>query len=202
MRGRMVITNGIESLLASLHPKVTWESSELRVASSVDLDIELDGRGLILSPSVFLPDKTCVLVRSERQSGVPALVFSTPLDLSDLESPAEQSEDEGDRALAALVGATRAAALRALSESGTTGDLSERLGISLSGASKQATVLREAGLITTVRHRTTATHTLTPLGLALLQGALPAELSRALSKPPGPDTPQVGELQGNPKSHG
>ncbi|MEV6807693.1 hypothetical protein [Streptomyces sp. NPDC051132] len=80
MRGRMAITHGIEFLLAGLHPKVTWESSELRVASSFDLDIKLDGRGLILSPSVFLPDKTCVLVRSERQSGVPALVFSTPLD--------------------------------------------------------------------------------------------------------------------------
>ncbi|MFH9656804.1 ArsR/SmtB family transcription factor [Streptomyces sp. NPDC017248] len=199
MRGRMAITHGIEFLLAGLHPKVTWESSELRVASSFDLDIKLDGRGLILSPSVFLPDKTCVLVRSERQSGVPALVFSTPLDLNDLESPPEEAEEEGDRALAALVGATRAAALRALAESGTTGDLSDRLGISLSGASKQATVLREAGLITTLRNRTTATHTLTPLGLALLQGELPAELSRALGTPPGPVTPRVGEPRGVPK---
>ncbi|WKX74029.1 helix-turn-helix transcriptional regulator [Streptomyces sp. XD-27] len=199
MRGRMAITNGVEFLLAGLHPKVTWESSELRIASSFDLDIKLDGRGLTLSPSLFLPDKTCVLVRSERQSGVPALVFSTPLDLNDLESLPEESEDEGDRALAALVGATRAAALRALSESGTTGDLSDRLGISLSGASKQATVLREAGLITTLRNRTTAMHTLTPLGLALLQRKLPAELTRLLGNPGGPGNPRVGELRGSPR---
>ncbi len=175
VRGRIAITNGVEFLLAGLHPKVTWESSELRIASEADLEIQLDGRGLLLCPSLFLPDKTCVLVRSERQSSLPALVFSVPLDLHLLESPSEEAGTEGDRALAALVGATRAAALRALSESGTTGDLSDRLGISLSGASKQATVLREAGLITTLRNRTTAMHTLTPLGLALLQRELPTE---------------------------
>ncbi|MCX5208771.1 ArsR family transcriptional regulator [Kitasatospora sp. NBC_00240] len=183
VRGRMAITNGIEFLLAGLHPKVTWESPELHIASDLDLDIKLDGRGLILSPSLFLPAKTCVFVPSERQSGVPALVFSVPLDLNDLESAPEESEVEGDRALSALVGATRAAALRALSESGTTGDLSGRLGISLSGASKQATVLREAGLITTLRNRTTAMHTLTPLGLALLQRELPAEVADILGSP-------------------
>ncbi|MFJ8755098.1 ArsR/SmtB family transcription factor [Streptomyces sp. NPDC102441] len=193
VRGRMSITNGVEFLLAGLHPKVTWESSELRIASDLDLDIKLDGRGLILSPSLFLPDKTCVFVRSERQSSVPALVFSVPLDLNDLDSAPEESEVEGDRALAALVGATRAAALRALAESGTTGDLSDRLGISLSGASKQATVLREAGLITTLRNRTTAMHTLTPLGLALLQRELPAELT---GMPGGPRRPWAGELRG------
>ncbi|ROQ34859.1 DNA-binding transcriptional ArsR family regulator [Streptomyces sp. PanSC19] len=186
VRGRIAITNGVEFLLAGLHPKVTWESSELRIASPTDLEITLDGRGMILSPSLFLPDKTCVLVRSERQAGVPALVFSVPLDLNDLESPSEESGVEGDRALAALVGATRAAALRALSESGTTGDLSDRLGISLSGASKQATVLREAGLITTLRNRTTATHTLTPLGLALLQRELPAEVTGPWGHPGEP----------------
>ncbi|WP_405859843.1 winged helix-turn-helix domain-containing protein [Streptomyces sp. NBC_00090] len=199
VRGRIAITNGVEFLLAGLHPKVTWESSELRVASNVDLDITLDGRGLILSPSLFLPDKTCVLVRSERQSRVPALVFSVPLDLNDLESPPEESEVDGDRALAALVGATRAAALRALSESGTTGDLSDRLGISLSGASKQATVLREAGLITTLRNRTTAMHTLTPLGFALLQRELPAEVA---SGPGRPGNPRTGELRDGPRPRG
>ncbi|WP_188307766.1 ArsR family transcriptional regulator [Streptomyces sp. CBMA123] len=199
VRGRMAITNGIEFLLAGLHPKVTWESSEMHIASDLDLDIKLDGRGLILSPSLFLPAKTCVLIRSERQSSLPALVFSVPLHLNDLEPAPEESGVEGDRALAALVGATRAAALRALSESGTTGDLSDRLGISLSGASKQATVLREAGLIATIRNRTTATHTLTPLGLALLQGDLPTELT----SPPGtPGHPQAGELRGNPRSRG
>ncbi|MFD3991477.1 ArsR/SmtB family transcription factor [Streptomyces sp. NPDC058583] len=193
MRGRIAITNGVEFLLAGLHPKVTWESSELRIASHLDLDITLDGRGLILSPSLFLPDKTCVLVRAERQSSVPALVFSVPLDLNDLESPAEESEVEGDRALAALVGATRAAALRALSESGTTGDLSDRLGISLSGASKQATVLREAGLITTLRNRTTAMHTLTPLGLALLQRELPTMVTARSGIPGIPRQPQPND---------
>jgi len=167
-RGRMAITNGVECLLTALHPKMTWKSPVLEIASETDREVCLDGEGLILSPSLFLAEKTCVFIESEKQSGMPALVFSVPVDPLELSDPCEAS-DTGDRALGALVGATRAAALRALAEAGTTGELSDRLGISLAGASKHATVLRKAGLIVTLRNRTTALHTLTPLGMALLQ---------------------------------
>jgi DNA-binding transcriptional ArsR family regulator len=171
----MAITNGMDFLLTALHPKVSWHSSMLEIASDVDADLDLDGRGLVLSPSLFLEDKSCVVLEYEKQTGMPVLVFAVPVDLDELETTEDEFESGGDRALGALVGATRAAALRALAESGTTGDLSDRLGISLSGASKQATVLREAGLITTLRNRTTAVHTLTPLGVALLQRKIPVE---------------------------
>ncbi|AOS64076.1 ArsR/SmtB family transcription factor [Actinoalloteichus hymeniacidonis] len=168
VRGRMAITNGVETLLSALHPKVSWNSPVLEIASEQDHDVYLDGRGLVLSPSLFLLEKNCVFIDSEKQSGMPALIFSVQSDPHELSDPFDVWES-GDRALGALVGATRAAALRALVESGTTGELSDRLGISLSGASKHATVLRKAGLIITSRNRATALHTLTPLGMALLQ---------------------------------
>lgn len=192
VRGRIAITNGIESLFGALHAKVAWHSPVLEVASETDMDISLDGRGLVLCPSLFLGDRNCVFLESEKQTGLPSLVFSVPGDPDGLVDPGAEQESAGDRALGALVGSTRAAALRALTESGTTGDLSERLGLSLSGASKHATVLREAGLITTFRNRTSALHTLTPLGMALLHNGLFGEgrdeqlRGRAPARPPAP----------------
>lgn len=50
----------------------------------------------------------------------------------------------------------------------TTSELAQRIGISPGGASQHATVLREAGLVVSHRHRNTVRHTLTGLGAGLL----------------------------------
>ncbi|GLZ36648.1 winged helix-turn-helix domain-containing protein [Actinokineospora sp. NBRC 105648] len=166
--GRVAITSGVEGLLGALHPKVNWVAPVLEIPDAADRDIHLRGRGLSLSPSVFLSGRTAVVVRSERATGVPAMVFGVPAtsDLWRVDEPNEQ-------ALEALVGHTRAAALRALTESCTTSELSQRLGISLAGASKHATVLRKAGLVMTARNRNSVTHSLTGLGVALLKSREP-----------------------------
>jgi DNA-binding transcriptional ArsR family regulator len=78
------------------------------------------------------------------------------------------------RSLAALLGHTRAAVLGALDRPGTTGELARRTGVLPSSASQHATVLREAGLVRTVRDGKAVRHTLTPLGAALrTRGTLP-----------------------------
>ena len=167
-RARIAITSGVECLLSTLHPKMRWNPPVLEIAHSTEQDIYLSGRGLRLSPAVFLYHKTCVVVDEPTPDGRPTVVFSTPSSvdmLSDLVGYGEPDE----QALGALVGYTRAAALQALTDSCTTGELSQRLGISLAGASKHARVLRQAGLVTTARHRNTALHSLTPLGMALLR---------------------------------
>ncbi|MEU3166762.1 winged helix-turn-helix domain-containing protein [Streptosporangium sp. NPDC006930] len=167
--GRIAITNGVECLLETLHPRLCWNPPVLEIPDAEDRDVHLNGRGLLLSPSLFLQGRNHLFLDRENETGLPALVVSAPCTsavMSDLmETPAPD-----DEALGALVGHTRAAALQALTESCTTGGLSERLGISLAGASKHATVLRKAGLITTARNRNTALHTLTSLGMALLHG--------------------------------
>jgi DNA-binding transcriptional ArsR family regulator len=176
-RGRIAITNGVERMLGTLHPKVRWNAPVLEIPDQGTHDLHLDGRGLVLSPSLFLLSRPGLVVDAEPETGGLALVFSAPVCgaiatqlLGDVEAPRGP-------ALGALLGHTRAAALRVLAESCTTGELSERLGISLAGASKHATVLRHAGLITTERNRNTALHTLTSLGLALLR-------TRKVSAPP------------------
>jgi DNA-binding transcriptional ArsR family regulator len=168
VRARTTVANGVQWLLTTLHPAARWVPPVLEVPSRTDRDVVLAGRGLLLSPALFLHDRTCALIEPTRGSGQPVLAFPAHFDAIARPHHAEDGA-AGDRALGALVGHTRAAALRALADSCTTSELSDRLGISLAGASKHAAVLREAGLITTTRQRNTVLHILTPLGTALLR---------------------------------
>ncbi|WP_158834740.1 ArsR/SmtB family transcription factor [Streptomyces sp. NRRL S-350] len=165
-RGRIAIAHGSERLLSAIHPTLRWNAPVLEVRGGPDRDVHLGGRGLVLSPSFFLNDPSCVFIDDDREAGGPAVYFP----IGSAAKPGIWDSWEADeQALGALVGHTRAAALQALTDSCTTGELAERLGISLAGASKHAAVLRRAGLITTARNRNTALHTLTTLGMALLQ---------------------------------
>lgn len=186
-RGRIAIANGVERMLSTLHPRILWNPPVLEVPDERDHDIHLGGRGLVLTPSLFLLGRPCVVVDAERETGLPALVFATPVNVTVatllLDDAAPREKAPKGQALGALIGHTRAAALRVLAESCTTGELSARLGISLAGASKHATVLRRAGLITTERNRNTALHSLTSLGVALLRSRRTTALD-VIDQPP------------------
>lgn len=158
LRAEMLLRGGVDALLTTLHPTWRWQPPTLHLPSSRDTDIPLCGRGLLLLPSYFTvtplvryhPDESTVLLYPMRQSADPA------------------TAPRG--ALASLLGRTRAAVLAALLSPATTTVLAERTNISLAGASQHATILRDAGLITTQRTGTTVLHALTPLGHALLDG--------------------------------
>ncbi|WP_175408071.1 helix-turn-helix transcriptional regulator [Streptomyces sp. TRM64462] len=172
-RGRISMTGGVERLLATLHPRITWRPPVLEVhdGQGADRTVRLDGRGLLLCPTVFLPGRVGLVVESERETGMAALVFPAPAATT---RPAELwgGADTSVQALSALVGQTRAAALRELTAACSTSQLADRLGISSAGASQHTAVLRESGLITTRRVRNNVVHTVTPLGMALLNGRL------------------------------
>ncbi len=168
LRMRVAITKGFDGLLSTLCPGVTWKFPVLEIPGPVAPgDIHLGGRGLLIEPSLFLTRKQCVFIESERFSRLPAVVFPA--------SPAvgfqlASGTDDYNIALGALIGHSRAAVLEVLAEGCTTGELSRHIGLSLAGASKHATVLRQAGLVSTLRHHNTAFHVATPLGQALLRG--------------------------------
>lgn len=168
-RARVALTNGLARLLDNLHPTLQWNDSVLEVAGGKDRDVSLGGQGLVLSPSFFLSGQSCVFVEYERETGGPVLFFPMSPDRRKDAWRGHGTEKDEESALGSLVGHTRAAALQALTDSCTTGELADRLGISLAGASKHAAVLRHAGLITTSRNRNKALHILTSLGMALLQ---------------------------------
>ncbi|MEV5975384.1 helix-turn-helix transcriptional regulator [Streptomyces sp. NPDC052114] len=185
-RGRVVMGGGVEVLLATLHPRTTWRPQVLEIPGGPDGDIHLDGRGLVLVPSVFLNHRPAQVIGVQSDSGELVLAFAAPPDAQRAAGLWDTPEDTA-QSLGALVGQTRAAALRVLRATCTTSELAERLGISAASASQHTKVLRETGLITTRRIRNTVLHSVSPLGVALLDG-LPAQPGLdGLPAQPGPD---------------
>jgi DNA-binding transcriptional ArsR family regulator len=157
---------GVGSLLGRLHPSVRWEASVLHVDGFPDQDLQLDGRGLKLQPSVF-----CWQTPTKLHDPLlpPVLVYPVQYAPGSLH---RASADACSRPLSALLGSTRAAALESIADGCTTTELAKRCKISLAGASRQAGILREAGLITTSRAGQAVRHDLTVLGQAVLDGSL------------------------------
>ncbi|WP_433303298.1 helix-turn-helix domain-containing protein [Actinoplanes sp. CA-030573] len=156
-RAHLIFTAGLDAALATLGPGISWEPPVLAVSSPADGDVLLNGRGLRLVPSVFWP-RPGVSVAGYRRPTVSYPIHPAPA------SPPRPRDDP----LAALVGATRAEVLRALTTGCGTTQLARRLEISPATASAHVTALREAGLAATRRTGKAVHHTLTPLGLQLL----------------------------------
>ncbi|MFG3423310.1 ArsR/SmtB family transcription factor [Micromonospora sp. NPDC048063] len=173
----LLAISGVEGLLAGLMPFARWRYPVLEVGhGATTTDIHLGGRGLLLVPSAFL-DPRPVLWTSGLDEEAPSMLFLPamrgPLDLA-----AVLAEPPGaDRlsALVDLVGRTRAYALHSIGTAPcTTGELAHRLAISAASASEHATVLRGAGLVSTVRQGRTVRHHLTALGEQMLSGTVAA----------------------------
>jgi DNA-binding transcriptional ArsR family regulator len=152
---------GLGRLLGGLHPSVRWDGRALELHGFVvQRDIHLNGRGLRLVPSFFCRQAPIMLRDPELP---PVLIYPIQPDRA---RPAARFSCDGP--LAALIGRTRAAILAATADGCTTTELARRLNISPSTASHHASILRDAGLITTVRVGTSVLHTLHPRGDLLL----------------------------------
>lgn len=162
VRGRALLDGGAEELLASLPPMLRWRAPVLEADYPVDRDVRLDGRGLLLQPSYFCRGTAVTY----RDPGLPP-VLVYPVAHADAPTAAG---DPGGAPLGRLVGHTRSAVLKAIGQGGTTSELARRAGVSLASASQHAGVLRDAGLVMTLRRGSSVLHTLTPLGAALLHG--------------------------------
>ncbi|MGW3118644.1 ArsR/SmtB family transcription factor [Streptomyces sp. NPDC001107] len=159
---RYLADHGLGGLLNSLHAGLAWHRPVLELTGlGIDRDIHLDGRGLLLLPSYFcwrrptlLKDPTlpCVVVYPMAHEGA-------------------LSTAPGLRSLDALLGRTRAEILESVAGRGvTTTELAHDTGVAMATASHHVGILREAGLLSTCRAGRAVLHTVTPLGLALLDG--------------------------------
>jgi DNA-binding transcriptional ArsR family regulator len=96
---------------------------------------------------------------------------------------------ESARPLAALLGSTRARALRVLGERCcTTTELAQQIGVSVSSASEHAAVLREAGLIVTRRRGSSVTHVISQPGRIVIDSVTQAN---------APSVPHAGRPGGH-----
>ncbi|MEU6198353.1 helix-turn-helix transcriptional regulator [Streptomyces sp. NPDC047061] len=158
---RALLTRGIEGLLSSLGPRFRWHPPVLEVDYRTDRDLHLRGRGIRIVPTYFSWGTPVALANADLPP-----VLSYPLNhptVPEETLPPEQVP------LGALLGGTRARVLRCVADGLTTGELAQVVGVSLSAASRHASVLRDAGLTTSQQIGPTVLHTLTPLGAALLR---------------------------------
>ena len=173
---RQVLTGGLDALFASLNPRrIRWSPPVLEVAmlSGFDGDLHLEGRGLLLVPSLFGVEVPAVDIDAEPQPVVRYPIShdqrSDPTPLSAW--PAPDAAPPGARSpVASLLGRSRAAVLHAIAENPgcSTKELAHLTGLAPPSASEHATTLRTAGLIRTVRHHSAALHSPTALGVTLL----------------------------------
>lgn len=151
---------GVGGLLAGLPGVIGWDGDTLVVRYPRNRTVFLGGRGLTLVPSYFCSGAPVTWIDPERP---PVLVY-----------PAEHRETspaELPASLVPLLSRTRAECLHLLRAPHTTSQLGRALGVSTGSASKQAAVLRQAGLISSTRAGGAVVHRVTALGTGLLTGA-------------------------------
>lgn len=170
VRMRQLAAGGIESLLAQASPRwMRWTPPvlEIRMVNGIDYDMLLEGQGVLLAPSMFRTRPIVVAMAGESQ---PIVIYPVCNDEPLRRLTAFAPERTSMPAIAALLGHTRAAVLSAIAEHPgcSTKELAALAHIAPASASEHATVLRRAGLVSTVRHRNAAVHSPTDLGIALL----------------------------------
>ncbi|MFS8197490.1 winged helix-turn-helix domain-containing protein [Streptomyces sp. CWNU-52B] len=168
VRAREMLCGGVDALLSTLGPSLRWRPPHLEADYPLDRELRLDGRGLLLVPSVFC--------------------WQTPITLTDPDLPPvlvypvarthhwwlPRQTGAGPRSLGRLIGPGRAAVLQALEDGCTTGEVARRAGVTSATASEHVRSLREAGLTASIRDRNTVLHVPTPLGTRLLTANRPA----------------------------
>ncbi|MEU5980379.1 winged helix-turn-helix domain-containing protein [Streptomyces sp. NPDC047315] len=179
VRARQMLTGGVEHLLAQANPRwMRWNPPVLEIRTVMKeavYDLHLEGRGLLLVPSTFLTTSSSVNFEGDSQPVVtyPAGQHHPLMSLTAL-TP-KPTDTKAPTAVTALLGRTRAAVLSTIAEHPGCGtrEIARRVGIAPASASEHTTVLREAGLVHTARHRNTALHSPTHLGTTLLNAPPP-----------------------------
>ncbi|MDX2972719.1 ArsR/SmtB family transcription factor [Kribbella solani] len=162
----IVANDGFESLIPQLHGSLGWAAPVLSVdMPHVNRDLYLNGRGLRLVPSFFCWKYPMMLLDPTLP---PVLVYPVKHD----PAPVVVRRPDRDRAVAVLLGRTRAQVLTCISDGAcSTSELAARTGISPASASEHARVLHDTGLVTTHRVGSSVRHTLNRVGAEVLAGA-------------------------------
>jgi DNA-binding transcriptional ArsR family regulator len=161
----VLISGGQETLLGTLHPRLRWRDEGLE-RTGIDFEVNLDGRGLLLRPSAFWTGEPIFSFDEEGHRPHVLIYAAQPNGRS--ASDNGTAEPAAHDSLAALLGPTRAAVLRALREPRGTAELAAAVQISPASASEHAKILRDASLIETRREGRGVRHSLTSLGTAMV----------------------------------
>jgi biotin operon repressor len=145
-RSRRLTEGGLDNLFADLHPGVRWDGIGTLdlTENECDVDVELDGCGLLLVPAVFSPGRPAAMTEANWQ---PTVIYPAR-GIGLLWEAAEPAPD----ALAKVLGSSRAALLADLDAPRSTTDLAQRLEMTAGGVSQHLGALKDAGLVTAQRN--------------------------------------------------
>ncbi|WP_086819821.1 DUF5937 family protein [Allokutzneria sp. NRRL B-24872] len=160
-RSRRLAEGGAQRLFVDLDPAVSWTGDSLVVQRKTPAKLQLDGRGLVLVPSVFVWPRVFSKIVDSWQ---PVLRYP-PRGIATLW---ERGRNPVPDALAAVLGLSRAQILAELDAPASTSELARRTGITAGGVSQQLSLLREAGLVTSNRTGRFVLYQRTPAADALL----------------------------------
>lgn len=166
VRSRAIATAGIAGMAADLHPKVSWGDGAVRVSLRRHSEqVDCRGSGLMLVPSVMSSWGCMVLTEPPAQ---PTLYYPA----RGVTAGWARDATETTTALGALLGPARAEILLQAGQARTTSQVARDTGIAASTASHHLTVLRDAGLISSIRDGARMVHLRTPLGEAMVGATL------------------------------
>lgn len=161
-QSRRLAEGGLDGLFAELHPTLRWHDGVLTRSRGDVEHRDLAGEGLVLMPSAFRWDQVLVIVDEPWQ---PTVVYPA----RGLGTLWRQGGDT-DRALARLIGRTRAVLLSGLDEPTATTTLAHRYALAAGTVSEHLGVLRDAGLVVGERHRHEVRYRRTELGDGVVEG--------------------------------
>ena len=166
VRARRVTTAGLGAMIDGLHESVSWQGERVRVRLRLHHElVDCRGSGLVLVPSVMSSHRSQVLTEPPAQ---PTLFYPA----QGITETWARDPESATRSLAALMSAARAEFLLTAHDSRTTSQVAADCGLAVSTASHHLTVLRNSGLIASVRDGARMLHTRTPVGEALVGAAL------------------------------
>ncbi|MGW7285644.1 ArsR/SmtB family transcription factor [Streptomyces sp. NPDC054847] len=164
-RAKRLAEGGARRLFDDLDPRVTWDSGTLQVMHRcVRGERRLDGRGLVLVPSVFGGPR--IFSDVDSPDWQPTLRYPPRGTATLWEARAEPLSD----ALAGVLGRSRALLLAELAAPASTTDLARRTGLSAGGVSQHLTAMRAAGLVSAHRTGRVVLYARTSVGEALVTG--------------------------------
>ncbi|MFE1949827.1 ArsR/SmtB family transcription factor [Streptomyces sp. NPDC059524] len=157
-RARRLADGGAAALFPDIHPGLRWQAGTLTVDTLRDerRDLAVDGRGVTFTPSLFC-DRASTLLN-------PALAPRIAYPARGRATVWHPHAVAPPKALADLLGSTRALLLTQLAEPASTTDLAHRLELSPGTVSQHLGVLRRAGLVTRARHGHLVLYLRSPLG--------------------------------------
>jgi DNA-binding transcriptional ArsR family regulator len=161
-RAAVLAAGGARHLLEAIDPKLTWSGDQLLADNGLDWSLSIRGRGLVLTPGVFLGRDVLWNVHDD-----PPPAASYPVRAVATLWEGRFSVDGSG--LAKVLGSTRARLLSLVISPCTTTDLGHRTALSLGAVSQHLTALLAAGLVVRSRTGRQVFYRATDVGIALLR---------------------------------